>query len=227
MLLVSWNVAGRSASSDSTSHARVSARSRLWRNWQTPRLQVPVLRKGRGGSTPLSRISVRIIMRTYVRNDASDRACGTEPRARRGRAVDLRGGTARRGSAVNGARLARGPRPSTVRARRDGVHRPAGAFMISPPFRRPTSISSGCTLAMAACPRIRAGSSSCAFRSTRVTPASPRNASVRCGRVMPKNRIGHVGYGTWQELYSYSKSWPCLFPQHGPGRKHERRDRAD
>ena len=24
------------------------------------------------------------------------------------------------------------------------------------------------------------------------------------------------------ELYSYSKSWPCLFPQHGPGKKHER-----
>ncbi len=40
--------------------------------------------------------------------------------------------------------------------------------------------------------------------------------------VMPKNRIGYVGYGTWQELYAYSKSWPCLFPQHGPGRKHER-----
>jgi hypothetical protein len=40
--------------------------------------------------------------------------------------------------------------------------------------------------------------------------------------VMPNNRIGRVGYGTWHELYSYSKSWPCLFPQHGPGRKHER-----
>jgi hypothetical protein len=25
------------------------------------------------------------------------------------------------------------------------------------------------------------------------------------------------------EVYSYSRSWPCLFPQHGPGRKHERR----
>jgi hypothetical protein len=40
--------------------------------------------------------------------------------------------------------------------------------------------------------------------------------------VMPKNRIGRVGYGTWQELFAYSKGWPCLFPQHGPGRKHER-----
>jgi hypothetical protein len=25
------------------------------------------------------------------------------------------------------------------------------------------------------------------------------------------------------EVYSYSKHWPCLFPQHGPGRKHERK----
>lgn len=25
------------------------------------------------------------------------------------------------------------------------------------------------------------------------------------------------------EAYSYSKSWPCLFPQHGPGKKHHRR----
>ena len=25
------------------------------------------------------------------------------------------------------------------------------------------------------------------------------------------------------EVSSYSKSWPCLFPQHGPGKKHERR----
>lgn len=25
------------------------------------------------------------------------------------------------------------------------------------------------------------------------------------------------------EVNSYSKHWPCVFPQHGPGRKHERR----
>jgi hypothetical protein len=40
--------------------------------------------------------------------------------------------------------------------------------------------------------------------------------------VMPNNRIGRVGYGTWQELYVYSKCWPCFFPQHGPGPKHAR-----
>ena len=25
------------------------------------------------------------------------------------------------------------------------------------------------------------------------------------------------------EVTSYSKHWPCLFPQHGPGRKHTRK----
>ena len=29
--------------------------------------------------------------------------------------------------------------------------------------------------------------------------------------------------GNWVEVSGYSKSWPCLFPQHGPGKKHERR----
>ena len=40
--------------------------------------------------------------------------------------------------------------------------------------------------------------------------------------VMPRNRVGTVGFGTWHELYAYSKSWPCLFPQHGRGPKHTR-----
>jgi hypothetical protein len=42
-------------------------------------------------------------------------------------------------------------------------------------------------------------------------------------RVMPRSRVNLVDKRTWFELYSYSKSWPCLFPQHGPGKKHERR----
>jgi Homeodomain-like domain len=41
--------------------------------------------------------------------------------------------------------------------------------------------------------------------------------------VAPGNRVGQVSHGTWVEVYCYSKSWPCLFPQHGPGKKHERR----
>lgn len=40
--------------------------------------------------------------------------------------------------------------------------------------------------------------------------------------VMPRNSVGRVDCRTWIQLNSYSKSWPCLLPQHGPGRKHER-----
>jgi hypothetical protein len=36
---------------------------------------------------------------------------------------------------------------------------------------------------------------------------------VHC-QVTPKNYV---------EVHAYSKSWPCLLPQHGPGRKHERK----
>jgi hypothetical protein len=41
--------------------------------------------------------------------------------------------------------------------------------------------------------------------------------------VLPRSRVNRVDKGTWWEIYSYSKSWPCLLPQHGPGKKHERR----
>jgi hypothetical protein len=34
------------------------------------------------------------------------------------------------------------------------------------------------------------------------------------------NKIGRQGCF---EVYSFSKHWICLFPQHGPGRKHERK----
>lgn len=51
-------------------------------------------------------------------------------------------------------------------------------------------------------------------------------------QVSPKNKVSRLerssgSYATstrptYVELGSYSKSWPCLFPQHGPGKKHER-----
>ena len=34
------------------------------------------------------------------------------------------------------------------------------------------------------------------------------------------SRVACVGC---TEVASFSKHWPCLFPQHGPGKKHERR----
>lgn len=40
--------------------------------------------------------------------------------------------------------------------------------------------------------------------------------------VMPTSTVGVVGKVGCSEVYSHSKHWPCLFPQHGPGRKHDR-----
>ncbi len=40
--------------------------------------------------------------------------------------------------------------------------------------------------------------------------------------VMPNNKVGITPSIGCSEVGSYSKHWPCLFPQHGPGRKHER-----
>jgi hypothetical protein len=39
---------------------------------------------------------------------------------------------------------------------------------------------------------------------------------------MPKNSVGRVVLKGCTEVYSNSKHWPCLFPQHGPGKKHDR-----
>ncbi|HZT67444.1 MAG TPA: hypothetical protein VFA11_16770 [Acidimicrobiales bacterium] len=41
------------------------------------------------------------------------------------------------------------------------------------------------------------------------------------GSVLP-NRVGRVRRPGCVEVYSYSKHWPCLFPQHGRGMKHLR-----
>lgn len=41
-------------------------------------------------------------------------------------------------------------------------------------------------------------------------------------RVMPANSVCRVQKPGMHEVKAYSKHWLCLFPQHGPGRKHER-----
>jgi hypothetical protein len=42
--------------------------------------------------------------------------------------------------------------------------------------------------------------------------------------VMPRNAVGRrLTLSNCWEVWSFSRSWPCLFPQHGPGKKHERR----
>ncbi|MGV0746041.1 helix-turn-helix domain-containing protein [Mycolicibacterium sp. XJ870] len=42
------------------------------------------------------------------------------------------------------------------------------------------------------------------------------------GMVMPGQHAGIVKKKGCVEVSLYSKHWPCLFPQHGPGRKHNR-----
>ncbi|MGW1254294.1 transcriptional regulator [Streptomyces sp. NPDC002513] len=41
--------------------------------------------------------------------------------------------------------------------------------------------------------------------------------------VRPSNSVFRVGRQGCVAVSSSSKHWPCLFPQHGPGKKHERR----
>ena len=46
-----------------------------------------------------------------------------------------------------------------------------------------------------------------------------------CALVMAEilpNRVGRAHRTGCTEVYSYSKHWPCLLPQHGPGHKHHR-----
>ncbi|RPK66479.1 hypothetical protein EES43_05945 [Streptomyces sp. ADI96-02] len=40
--------------------------------------------------------------------------------------------------------------------------------------------------------------------------------------VRPGNKVFRVQRPGCQNVTSWSRHWPCLFPQHGPGRKHER-----
>jgi hypothetical protein len=48
-----------------------------------------------------------------------------------------------------------------------------------------------------------------------------------CARAMlavrPDNKVLRVHRQGCTELKSYSRHWPCLFPQHGPGKKHLRK----
>jgi hypothetical protein len=45
--------------------------------------------------------------------------------------------------------------------------------------------------------------------------------------VMPASSVCCVQQPGYTAVKSYSKHWPCLFPQHGPGRKHHRKIELD
>ena len=55
-------------------------------------------------------------------------------------------------------------------------------------------------------------------------PELVRQCELAMAQVLP-NKVGRIKQTNerYWEVYSFSKHWPCLFPQHGPGRKHERR----
>jgi hypothetical protein len=40
--------------------------------------------------------------------------------------------------------------------------------------------------------------------------------------VLPSSKTGRLQRTGCTDIYSYSKHWPCLFPQHGAGKKHDR-----
>jgi hypothetical protein len=39
---------------------------------------------------------------------------------------------------------------------------------------------------------------------------------------LPRNKVGFAQSIGCGDVSAYSKHWPCLFPQHGPGKKHDR-----
>jgi hypothetical protein len=55
-------------------------------------------------------------------------------------------------------------------------------------------------------------------------PELIRQCELAMAQVLP-NKVGRTRKTNERclEVYSFSKHWPCLFPQHGPGRKHERK----
>ena len=53
-------------------------------------------------------------------------------------------------------------------------------------------------------------------------PELIRHVRARWRRSCRTRSAGRRKIGCW-EVASFSKHWPCLFPQHGPGKKHERR----
>jgi hypothetical protein len=48
-------------------------------------------------------------------------------------------------------------------------------------------------------------------------------AAEAIAKVMPEQKVGRRKSTGCTYVGAYSKHWPCLFPQHGPGRKHERK----
>jgi hypothetical protein len=52
-----------------------------------------------------------------------------------------------------------------------------------------------------------------------IRAVAPRN---RVHRLLRRSNFTKAPEPSLVEVSAYSRTWPCLFPQHGPGRKHER-----
>jgi hypothetical protein len=54
-------------------------------------------------------------------------------------------------------------------------------------------------------------------------PGIVRDCETAMQAVAPRNRVSRqLRKCNCYEVHAYSKGWPCLFPQHGPGKKHSR-----
>jgi Homeodomain-like domain len=54
-------------------------------------------------------------------------------------------------------------------------------------------------------------------------PELIRRCQSAMAAVLPPSKVSLVPCQGCTEVASYSKHWPCLFPQHGPGMKHQRK----
>jgi len=52
-------------------------------------------------------------------------------------------------------------------------------------------------------------------------PSLMADCALAMAEILP-NHVGRVRRTGCTDLYTYSKHWPCLLPQHGPGHKHDR-----
>jgi hypothetical protein len=53
-------------------------------------------------------------------------------------------------------------------------------------------------------------------------PSLQDQCATAIARVLPGNKVGRARANGCHAIQAYSMHWPCLFPQHGAGRKHER-----
>jgi hypothetical protein len=56
-------------------------------------------------------------------------------------------------------------------------------------------------------------------------PVIVRECEAAIAILAPENKVSTIRSGAYRMdvPHAYSRHWPCLFPQHGAGRKHERR----